>query len=206
MNPIERMSQSKLAQALIGGIMASAWLLFAYAHVGAFLRSGQWELLLFCVCETLTAAIFLVRSNPATVSARPSDWLVACAATFAPLALSPVGQGVLPGAALLVYAGAALQLFGLLSLNRSLGLVPARRVLKTGGLYRYVRHPLYAAYVLTLAGYVLGNSSWPNLLLALAGTGLLALRAVREEEHLAQSGDYLAYMERVKFRVIPFVF
>ena len=206
MNYIERVTQSKLAQAIIGGAMASAWLLFAIAHVQVFVRDGNWNILLFCISETVTAAIFLVRSNPATVSARPSDWLIAFAATFAPMPLSPVGHGILPAASVLIAVGAVIQLAGLLSLNRSLGMVPARRVIKTGGLYRFVRHPLYASYVLTLTGYLLSNTTAGNLALYLAGVALLGVRAMREEEHLSQSDDYRAYMGRVKFRVIPYVF
>jgi protein-S-isoprenylcysteine O-methyltransferase Ste14 len=206
MTHLERFTQSRLAQAIVGGVMASAWMLFAYAHVRAFLREGDWSLLLFCLSETITAAIFLVRSQPATVSARPSDWLIACVATFAPMSLMPVGHGLTATGQILIVGGALLQLAGLFSLNRSLGLVPARRVIKTGGAYRFVRHPLYASYVLTLTGYLLSNPAPGNLLLYLLGAGLLAVRAVREEEHLAQSEDYRTYMGKVKFRVIPYVF
>lgn len=206
MNVLERITRSKMAQAVIGGLMAGAWMVFAYVHIQVFLRDDRWDMLLFCVSETIIAVIFLVRSNPSTVSARPSDWLIAIAATFAPMPLSPAGHEMLPAATTLIVLGVALQLAGLASLNRSLGLVPARRIIKTGGLYRFVRHPLYAAYVLTLTGYLLGNTTPANLVLYCIGVVLLAVRAVREEQHLAQSEDYRAYMGRVKFRVIPYVF
>ena len=38
-----------------------------------------------------------------------------------------------------------LQIAAVLSLNRSFGLLPAHRGVKSDGLYRWVRHPLYTA-------------------------------------------------------------
>ena len=40
----------------------------------------------------------------------------------------------------------------------------ARRQLKTSGLYRLVRHPLYASYLLSYLGYVLANTNLRNVL------------------------------------------
>eukprot|EP01034_Spumella_vulgaris_P046509 gene46509-57994_t len=119
---------------------------------------------------------------------------------------APVGHGLLPGGALLIAAGVLLQIGGLLSLNRSFGLVAARRTVKTGGLYRLVRHPLYASYLLVYLGYVLVNTSVANVLLALLGAALLMARIVREERFLARDVHYLAYMDQVKYRLIPLMF
>lgn len=197
---------ARLAHALGGGVMAGAWLSFAWLHVLGYERSGQLSYLLFCLSETLTALIFLVRTEPSSVSCAASDWLLAFAGTFAPLLLAPAETALLPAASLLVSAGCVLQMAGLLALNRSLGMVPARRVLKTGGLYRVVRHPLYAAYLLTFSGYLLSNSSLRNALLFVATLILLQLRMVREERHLALHQDYRSYMEQVKYRILPFVY
>ncbi len=198
--------QSRLSQALIGAIMACAWVYFAVLHVFAFKQSGNWSYLIFCVTESLTALLFLVRSRPVSVSPDPRDWAIAVGATFVPFLFLPAAAGWLPQAAALVIGGAVLQLSGMLSLNRSIGLVPALRVLKTGGLYRVVRHPLYASYLLTFSGYLLANSSLRNLLVYLLSVALLALRIAREEQHLARDSGYRDYMARVKYRVLPFVF
>jgi len=94
----------------------------------------------------------------------------------------------------------------MISLNRSLGMVPALRKLKTGGMYRLVRHPLYLSYFVTFSGYLLANSSLRNLLVYLFTMALLVVRINREEAHLSADSDYRAYMSRVKFRVLPYVF
>jgi protein-S-isoprenylcysteine O-methyltransferase Ste14 len=197
---------SRLSQALIGAIMACAWLYFAVLHVRAFDAGGNPSYLVFCVTETLTAMLFLVRSAPVSVSPDPRDWALALGATFLPFLFLPSSSAPVPQAALLVVAGALVQLTGMLSLNRSIGVVPALRVLKTGGLYRIVRHPLYASYLLTFSGYLLSNWSPRNLIVYLLSMALLAARIGREEAHLALDSDYRAYMGRVKFRVLPFVF
>lgn len=200
------LSKSRLSQALIGAIMACFWIYFAVIHVLAFNSTGNWTYLIFCVSESITALMFVVRSDPVSVSNDPHDWLLAVAGTTLPFLFLPSANSVLPQAALLIVIGAVGHLWGMLSLNRSFGLVPALRKVKTHGMYRVVRHPLYASYLLTFYGYLLTNWSLRNLAVALASTLLLAARIQREERHLAQDSDYRVYMSQVKFRVMPFVF
>ena len=53
----------------------------------------------------------------------------------------------------------------LLSLQRSFGIVPANRGIREGGLYRIVRHPLYAAELLVFLGVVLVTPTPWNILI-----------------------------------------
>jgi protein-S-isoprenylcysteine O-methyltransferase Ste14 len=203
---IATLFSSRPSQLLIGAIMACAWVWFAVLHVNAFDQSRNWSYLIFCVTESIAAVLFLVRSNPVTVSPDVRDWMLALTATVFPFLFLPSAQGILPAASWIIIAGALLQLSGMLSLNRSIGMVPALRKLKTGGMYRFVRHPLYSSYLVTFSGYVLANSSLRNLLVYVVTMLLLVIRIQREEAHLSQDSDYRAYMSRVKFRVVPFVF
>lgn len=196
----------KHAPLVVGAPMALAWGMFAYSHMRAFNASGDWSYLLFCIAETLGALLFVVRSEAVTVSAAPSDWALAIGATFAPFLFAPAAWGLLPQARLLVIAGSCLQIAGLLSLNRSFGLVPAKREIKTAGLYRFVRHPLYASYLLSFSGYMLANTSLANLAVFAGGATLLVLRLLREERHLGLDPAYRAYMRQVKYRIVPFIF
>lgn len=198
--------ETTTARLLVGMILACAWVMFAAVHVRAYMASGTLDYLVFFLSESFTALMFLLRASPSSVSPHPGDWALAVAGTAAPLLFAPSAVVLLPGAAVLVFAGAVFQLAGLLSLNRSIGLVPARRELKTGGSFRLVRHPLYASYLLMFTGYLLTNASAANLLVYCALLALLLARIVREEHHLGREADYRAYMARVKYRVIPFVF
>ena len=186
--------------------MAALWGLFAYRHLLAFQNTGEWAYLVISVSETLSAALFVFRSAPVTVSTDPLDWFFALVGTFMPLLFIPASWGLLPAAKNLIVLGIALQIFGLLSLNRSYALVAAKRKIKTKGMYRVVRHPMYASYLVLITGYILSNTTWWNFLLYVMSLGFLFVRMVREERHLAVDPVYAEYAQRVRYRVIPFVF
>jgi protein-S-isoprenylcysteine O-methyltransferase Ste14 len=80
-----------------------------------------------------------------------------------------------------------------------------QRVITTGP-YRYVRHPLYSGSLLFVAGTSLLLGSWWGLLAALGLAALLAIRVGIEEKALrAGLAGYDEYAERVRYRLIPFV-
>ncbi|MGK5003195.1 methyltransferase family protein [Janthinobacterium sp. LB2P70] len=186
--------------------MACLWAFFASAHVVGFLHSGDWSYLLFCAAETLAALFFIVRSAPVSVSTDAGDWLLAIGATFAPFLLSPADMAIWPGARYLLAVGSLLQIAGLLSLNRSFGLVAAQREIKTGGVYRVIRHPLYASYLISLSGYLLANTSPTNTVIYAATMSMMVMRLLREERFLSTDVRYRVYMRQVKYRLLPFIF
>ncbi len=78
-------------------------------------------------------------------------------------------------------------------------------VISTGP-YRYVRHPMYAGGLLLFLGIPLLLGSWYGLLLILVFTPVFLMRAVLEERALREElPGYDAYMEKVKYRLIPYV-
>jgi protein-S-isoprenylcysteine O-methyltransferase Ste14 len=78
-----------------------------------------------------------------------------------------------------------------------------QRVISTGP-YARVRHPLYSGALLFLAGTPLLLGSWYGLGAAVVLIAGLALRAVLEERTLAAELDgYVAYADRVKYRLVP---
>ena len=75
------------------------------------------------------------------------------------------------------------------------------------GPYARVRHPMYAASIVMLAGTSILLGSWFGLLFLLPLTIAVAIRAIREEQTLrAELPGYAEYMEKVKYRFIPRVF
>jgi len=58
--------------------------------------------------------------------------------------------------------GNVLAVAGICDLGRSFGVIAAHRGIQTCGLYRSVRHPIYAAYLLALGGFVLTHPSIVN--------------------------------------------
>jgi protein-S-isoprenylcysteine O-methyltransferase Ste14 len=102
--------------------------------------------------------------------------------------------------------GAAIQVLGLISLNRSFAIVAAKRVIKTAWMYRVVRHPIYASYCLTFTGYVLANTSPANVTIYAISIVFLIARIFREEAHLSLDPLYREYMQSVRYRLVPFIF
>lgn len=74
------------------------------------------------------------------------------------------------------------------------------------GVYGVVRHPMYAGAVLLLVGMPLWLESYAAAMLASLPIGTLAVRILVEEQFLRRElAGYGAYTERVRYRLIPFV-
>jgi protein-S-isoprenylcysteine O-methyltransferase Ste14 len=74
------------------------------------------------------------------------------------------------------------------------------------GTYAAVRHPMYAGAMLLMVGMTLWLESYAAAVLSLVPIGLLAVRIQIEEKFLLEKlRGYDAYRERVRYRLIPFV-
>ena len=98
-----------------------------------------------------------------------------------------------------------MQIMSVLSLNYSFALVAAQRVIKTAWMYRFIRHPIYASYCLSLSGYVLTNSTLENGAVYIISILFLYLRILSEEKHLSLDPSYREYKLKVRYRLIPFI-
>ena len=79
--------------------------------------------------------------------------------------------------------------------------------LVTGGIYRYIRHPLYSSLIFLVWGIFFKLPSWLGVLLGLTTSVLLFLTAKSEErENIQYFGKvYQKFMQHTKM-FIPFVF
>jgi protein-S-isoprenylcysteine O-methyltransferase Ste14 len=79
--------------------------------------------------------------------------------------------------------------------------------LVTSGVFKYIRHPMYASLIFLAWGVFLKQVSWIGVCLALVANIFLLLTAKRDEEEcLAYFGsEYRSYMQKTK-RFIPFLF
>ena len=79
-----------------------------------------------------------------------------------------------------------------------------RQAVVSAGVYRYVRHPIYAGDLLSFVGFELALNSWLVLGVAFL-LPVVVERALREERMLAAAlPDYVAYCARTK-RFVPYV-
>lgn len=162
------------------------------------------QVLMFLFSE-LIGVVFILTQRKGDWAATPYATGIAFVGTAAALMLMPEGRTLAPEAitTALVFGGGAIAMFGKLSLRRSFGLVPANRGVKTGGMYAFVRHPIYCGYVINHIGMLLVYFSlWNVAVLGLAWV-MLWLRAVEEERFLLQDPAYVAYAGNVRYRIFP---
>lgn len=186
--------------------LVGIYLRLAFAFGSAYLETPRLSSLLVLIAYSLLAFLFLTRRQARVVSADPLAWAVALAGTWTPLLLNPeVGDEVLLGQVMQV-AGLALQVAGILSLARSFGIVAANRGIQTGGPYRVVRHPLYTAYFLSNAGFLVNQFSVYNAIVLLVWAFFQLHRVRYEEQLLSQDSEYREFMKSTRWRLFPFVY
>ncbi len=173
----------------------------------ARLRIVDWSFRL----QNLVMCLFLlIRTFHRQVDKNVLHQLVALGAFFSGAFMMASGRQpegfCLIAATVLVLAANLLGIVSLLSLNRSFGILIARRKIKTGGVYRLVRHPMYDSDMLLRIGFLTGYFSPLNLLLVMVSLSLYIIRARLEENFLLQNDEYRAYAEQVKWRFIPGVY
>ena len=88
-------------------------------------------------------------------------------------------------------------------LGRSFAIAPALHAVRTGWLYRFVRHPLYSLYIVGDSLYVLCMSTLHNAVVAVVSVSLLMIRAELEERVLRTDACYRNYALRTPWRFIP---
>jgi protein-S-isoprenylcysteine O-methyltransferase Ste14 len=164
---------------------------------------------LLIVSEGAAAFLILTRRPTRNASLRLGDWTVTAIGTLFPLLVVPsVTQPLAPLSlcVLVMSLGFILQISAKLVLRRSFGLVPANRGVKIGGPYRFIRHPMYAGYLLTHIGFFLAHPSFWNF--AVYATALTAqcFRLLAEERLLKQDPAYTAFMATTRYRLVPFMF
>jgi protein-S-isoprenylcysteine O-methyltransferase Ste14 len=80
-----------------------------------------------------------------------------------------------------------------------------QRVIDTG-IYAVVRHPMYTGFVPMAVGPALWLQSYVAAFLAIVPIGILAVRSLFEEQFLKRElKGYDAYTEKVRYRLIPFI-
>lgn len=102
--------------------------------------------------------------------------------------------------------GIILQLLSKASLGFSFGLAPANRGIKIKGAYRFVRHPIYASYLIAHIGFILSFFSLFNFLVLCLNWACQIIRIFEEEKILMKDEVYVNYVKQVRWRLIPGIF
>jgi len=153
--------------------------------------------------NVIMALMILFRSFHREVHKNYLHQLVALLAFFSGAMMPGIGDGMKGVGAGVAVVANLIGMASLFSLNRSFGILIARREIKTKGLYSLVRHPMYDSDILLRIGFVIGYFSWLNLGLVIVSSALYVYRARLEESFLVKSPEYANYMKQVKYRFIP---
>jgi protein-S-isoprenylcysteine O-methyltransferase Ste14 len=189
-----------------------------------------WVFIATLMVATIFPAIYIARTNPAALQRRMHGGPRAEARTvqkiiitgallglFAMLAFSAVdhrmGWSSVPAwvcllGDVLVAAGLGIAMLVVIQNGYAAATVTVETGQKvvSGGLYKFVRHPMYVGNVIMMVGVPLALGSDWGLLFVLPGVVVLIFRILDEEKMLTQDlTGYHEYAQRVRYRLMPYV-
>ena len=161
---------------------------------------------LFVALHIQCAFIFAIRQPARYSTKRPLEILVTLLSLIYFLAfdVQPTSSAVLAlfGGAVTAI-GSLITIISIQCLGRSFAVLPSLRDIRTSGVYRFVRHPIYMSYMVAGLGTLMRHPSLYNTSVVLAGFVLMMWRIRFEERLLAREEIYRNYMDAVRYRLIP---
>jgi protein-S-isoprenylcysteine O-methyltransferase Ste14 len=88
-------------------------------------------------------------------------------------------------------------------MGQHFGLLPANRGILTRGAFALVRHPSYMGWLTMCAGYFMTFPSARNAVLIAVALPFMMWRIEQEEILLTEDPKFVAYRNRVRYRLVP---
>ncbi|WP_297592412.1 isoprenylcysteine carboxylmethyltransferase family protein [Mycobacterium sp.] len=210
----------------IGGILS--WILILLLPAGTLHYWQAWVFIAVFTVATIVPTVYLSRANPAALQRRmragpraetrtAQKFIITASflGLFVTMVFSALdhrfGWSSVPAwvsllGDVLVAAGLGIAMLVIVQ-NSYAGAtvtVEAGQSLVSGGLYKFVRHPMYVGNVIMMIGIPLALGSYWGLLFIIPGVVVLALRIFDEEKLLMHElPGYREYAERVRYRLVP---
>jgi protein-S-isoprenylcysteine O-methyltransferase Ste14 len=161
----------------------------------------------FAIHNIVMLTLILVRRQHVSIDRNIFNQIIALAAFFSGIIFQkhPTDNMRYASEVIMVIA-TILGIITLVNLGRSFGILIAVRQVKTSGLYRIIRHPMYFTDILWRIGYLVGNLYWLNSIIFLASSACYVYRALLEERFLSQFTEYQEYKKKVRYRFLPGLF
>lgn len=216
----------RVAASSVWGV--ASWIAILLIPAGTVHYWQAWVFLAVFTAATIVPVIYLGRNNPAALQRRMNagpraeprkaqKFIVfgAFGGLFATMVFSsldhrfgwssvPPWLCVIGDVLVAVGLGIAMMVIIQNSYAGSTVRVEADQKLASDGLYRFVRHPMYAGNVIMMIGIPLALGSYWALLFVIPGTAALVLRILDEEKLLtAELTGYPEYKQRVRYRLVP---
>lgn len=172
-------------------------------------REAYAPIWLYILLHIQCAAIFALRHQARISSKRPLEILVTLFSltyifAFDPVPIASSAHAAVGGTVSAI--GGLLAIASVQCLGRSFAVLPSLRFIQTSGMYRFVRHPIYLSYIVMALGVLIRHPTLYNALVAMVGVVLLVGRIGFEERLLKEDETYRAYMDAVRYRLIPGVY
>ncbi|OBA76887.1 hypothetical protein A5641_20280 [Mycobacterium sp. 1554424.7] len=216
----------RLTASSIFGTAATCLILFGPA--GTFHYWQAWVFLAVFTAATLGPTIYLAKANPAALQRRmhagpraepraaqkviiTGSFLI----LFVMMAFSafdhrmgwstvPAWLSLLGDALLATGLGIAMLVIIQNSYAAATVKVEAGQKVASGGVYKFVRHPMYVGNVIMMVGMPLALGSYWGLLFVIPGIAVLVFRILDEEKLLIQDlPGYREYAQHVRYRLVP---
>ena len=215
------------ASSVFGLIVLSA---LVFLPAGTLNYWQAWVFIATFVVATIFPSIYIARTNPAALRRRMHGGPRAEARTIQKILITGAWLGLL---ALLVISAydhrmgwssvpAWVCLLGDVLLATGLGIamlvviqngyaaatvtVETGQTVVSGGVYTFVRHPMYVGNMIMMVGVPLALGSYWGLVFVVPGVVALVLRILDEEKLLTQElAGYREYTQRVRYRLVPYV-
>jgi protein-S-isoprenylcysteine O-methyltransferase Ste14 len=215
------------ASSVFGLIVLSA---LVFLPAGTLNYWQAWVFIATFMVVTIFPSIYIARTNPAALQRRMHGGPRAEARTIQKILITGAWLGLL---ALLVISAydhrmgwssvpAWMCLLGDVLLAAGLGIamlvviqngyaaatvtVETGQTVVSGGVYTFVRHPMYVGNVIMMVGVPLALGSYWGLVFVVPGVVALVFRILDEEKLLTHElAGYREYMQRVRYRLVPHV-
>lgn len=186
-------------------VLAAFFMQFVLANGSELLHAFRLSTLLLLMKVSTDTVFHLLRAPARQISLNVFDWAIGIAGSFTVfLYRGSAGQDLWIGTFVQII-GLSLAVAAMCSLNRSIGFVAANRGIKTNGMYRFVRHPLYFAYTMAFGGFLINHFTMNNAIVFVVMVYCFFLRTICEERVLSEDTAYQQYKQQVKYRLIPFL-
>lgn len=219
-----RLFVSAAVKFVCGIVMLGAMLFWP---AGTFDFMGAWLFLAILFIPMLGMGLVMLKKAPTLLekSLDPREKVGAQKAVIGVAAVMFIGVFVLagldrrfgwsdvPGWLMYLCAGLQLAAYGVYMevmrenayLSRTIEVQEGQKVVDTG-LYGIVRHPMYAATVVMFLAMPLVLGSWASFCVMLIYPFVIVVRILNEEKVLEEGLEgYTEYKNKVKYRLIPFV-
>ena len=218
----------KLVASSIIGLVVLGFILFYPA--GSFDYWQAWVFIATFTIATIVPSLYLARTNPAALQRRMHSGPLAEGRTVQKFIIIGLVFGLVAMMAssafdhrfgwssvpavvcvigdVLVVAGLTLGVLVVIQNSYAAATVRVEegQKLASRGLYKLVRHPMYAGSLILMVGIPLALGSYWGLIVLILGLLVLVFRIRDEEKMLNQElAGYSEYAQRVRYRLMPYV-